>query len=91
MAEIELTLSEADLDALAERIAARLVDQSSGGRKPEPLISEPEAAARFGVEPHVLRDARKRGEVEYHKVGKFVRYDPGQLAAWKERTRRRSK
>lgn len=54
---------------------------------PAPMLSEPEAAALFGVDPHVLRDARKRGELECYRIGKFVRYDRAQLDAWKLRVK----
>ena len=40
---------------------------------------EAEAAALLGVERHVLRDARLRGEIEASRVGKRIVYTPEQL------------
>lgn len=36
--------------------------------------TEPEAAALIGVEPHVLRDCRLRGEIAGRLVGKRIVY-----------------
>jgi len=41
--------------------------------------TEAEAAALLGVERHVLRDARQRGELEASKVGRRIIYTPNQL------------
>ena len=42
-------------------------------------FTEAEAAALIGVERHVLRDARRRGEIEASKVGKRIVYTPDKL------------
>ena len=48
---------------------------------------EAEAAELLGVERHVLRDARLRGEIEAAKVGKRVVYTPMQLREYLGRQR----
>ena len=83
--EIEARLSDADRQDIAQRVAAILLPllQSTRAEPSENLISEQRAAAELGVGPHVLRDARKRKEIDYHRVGRFVRYSREQLAAFK--------
>lgn len=58
---------------------------------PEPRMAytEAEAGGLFGVGPHVLRDARIRGEIDYYKIGKRVMYRPADLAAWLDKNRNR--
>ena len=46
--------------------------------------SEPEAASLLGCRPHVLRDARLRGEIRSTKVGKRIGYTRQQLDAYLE-------
>jgi hypothetical protein len=90
MAEISIKLSDEDVGRIAERVAALLAPHlQSGGQGPpaDALLPEPAAAAILGVEPHVLRDARKRHEIDFHRVGKFVRYSREQIDAYKHRTR----
>jgi hypothetical protein len=41
--------------------------------------SEPEAAAALGVKPHVLRDARLRGEILPTKCGGRIAYERSEL------------
>lgn len=41
--------------------------------------TEAEAAALMGVERHVLRDARLRGEIEGSRVGKQTVYTPDEI------------
>ena len=42
-------------------------------------FTEPEAAALLGVKPYVLRDCRRRGEIEGAKVGSKVVYTRADL------------
>jgi hypothetical protein len=86
--EFEARLSEADKREIAASVAAIVLEKLNGRADPLPadaLISEPEAAAHLGVEAHVLRDARGRREIQYHRIGKFVRYDRAQIEAYKQR------
>ena len=61
-----------------------------GGRPPLFFFFDGEAADLFGVEKHVLRDARNRNELDFYRIGKFVRYDLKQLEKWKEQNRNRA-
>ena len=47
--------------------------------------TEPEAAALLGVRPHVLRDCRRRGEIEGAKVGSKIVYTRDDLLEFLER------
>lgn len=48
-------------------------------------LTEREAAELLGVEPHVLRDARKRGEINFHRFGRSVRYTYDQVEDYARR------
>jgi hypothetical protein len=47
--------------------------------------SEPEASALLGVKPHVLRDARLRGEISATRVGGRLAYTRDDLCSYLER------
>lgn len=46
--------------------------------------SEPEAASLLGVKPHVLRDARIRGEIFATRVGGRLAYTRNELMSYLE-------
>lgn len=46
---------------------------------------EPEAAVLLGVKPHVLRDCRRRGELQGAKVGSKIVYTRADLLEFLER------
>lgn len=47
------------------------------------LITEEEQARRWGIAPKTLANKRWRGDgPPYIKLGRLVRYDPQQTAAW---------
>jgi Helix-turn-helix domain len=48
-------------------------------------FTEPEAAVLLGVKPHVLRDCRRRGELQGAKVGSRIVYTRADLLAFLER------
>lgn len=48
-------------------------------------FTEPEAAALLGVKAHVLRDCRRRGEIEGTKVGSKIVYARDELKKFLER------
>lgn len=48
---------------------------------------EPEAAALLGVAPHVLRDARRRGEIHARLCGKRYLYPRAELLRYLSDTR----
>ncbi len=66
------------LDAAVERALERvgLFDAKLGDRLG---FIEPEAASLLGVEQHVLRDCRLRGEIHARKVGKRYVYGRDEL------------
>jgi len=47
--------------------------------------TEPEAAALLGVKPYVLRDCRRRGELDGAKVGSKIVYTRAELLGFLER------
>jgi len=79
---MKITLDQADLRPLIEQTVeatlARLNEREAqlGGRLG---YGEAEAARLVGVAPHVLRDARLRGEVRASKIGKRVVYPRAEL------------
>jgi hypothetical protein len=48
-------------------------------------FTEPEAAVLLGVKPHVLRDCRRRGELQGAKVGSRIVYTQADLLEFLER------
>ena len=89
-----MRLEQEEIDQLAAAVAQRvLAALRQGGSLAAPastadvpaMLSEPEAAARYGVATHVLRYARQRGELHFLRVGKCVRYEPAQLEEWNRR------
>ncbi len=52
--------------------------------------TEPEAAVLLGVKPHVLRDCRRRGELQGAKVGSRIVYTRGDLLEFLERRKENS-
>ena len=48
-------------------------------------FTEPEAAALLGVKSYVLRDCRRRGEIEGAKVGSKIVYTRADLLAFLDR------
>jgi hypothetical protein len=48
-------------------------------------FTEPEAAALLGVKPYVLRDCRRRGELQGAKVGSKIVYTRDDLVEFLDR------
>lgn len=48
-------------------------------------FTEPEAAVLLGVKPHVLRDCRRRGELQGSKVGSKIVYTRADLLGFLEK------
>jgi excisionase family DNA binding protein len=44
-----------------------------------PLIGIDEAAARLGVTPRFIRRLVDERRIPFHKIGKFVRFDPADV------------
>lgn len=82
---MKLSFDAVDLDPVVRAVVAEVLaqhdatDAKLGNRLAFP---EPEAAALLGIAPHVLRDARRRGEVMAKRVGKRFLYSREGLARW---------
>ena len=79
---MKLSFDEADLRPVIQQIvAATLVQiQSDEAKLGDRLAyTEPQAAAILGIRPHVLRDARLRGEISGSRVGKRILYERDEL------------
>jgi hypothetical protein len=48
-------------------------------------FTEPEAAVLLGIKPHVLRDCRRRGELQGAKVGSKIVYTRADLLTFLDR------
>lgn len=70
------------LRPLIERVVGTVLDRLEAQREAigeRMAYSEAEAAALLGVQRHVLRDARLRGELSGSRVGKGIRYERDEL------------
>ena len=79
---MNISLNESDLQPLVEAVVALTLNKLEDERQrigDKLAYSEPEAAALLSVKPHVLRDARLRGEIEGFKLGKGMRYARDEL------------
>jgi excisionase family DNA binding protein len=79
---VHLHLDTDDLDKLAELVAEKLAAKMQPQTGADKLLTESEAAQLLRVQPHTLRDARRREVLEFHRVGRFVRYSREQLDSW---------
>lgn len=79
---MKLSFDEADLRPVIEKIVSATLlqlqaeDAKLGGKI---AFTEPEAAAILSIRPHVLRDARLRGEISGSRVGKRILYEREEL------------
>ena len=82
MSGFQINLDDEVLAPLVARITKQVVEQLDetrakfGGRLGYTL---PEAAAMIGVKPHVLRDARARGEIRGRLIGKRLIFSRDEL------------
>ena len=91
MADVDL---DGLLDALAERVAAKLADRwpAAPPRPPideEPLMDGRAVAKRTRIAVETLEAMRARGDgPPFIKIGRLVRYKPAAVEAWlAEKTR----
>lgn len=93
MATVELSLSEADLEALAERVAAKLADRlkpaSNTNGSTKELWSEKETATVIGVSVYSLQRWRRDGLIAAASDRRPVRYSRADIDAIKEFLRTR--
>ena len=77
-----ILFDDAVLRPLIERVVGAVLDRLESQREAigeRIAYSEAEAAALLGVQRHVLRDARLRGELSGSRVGKGIRYEREEL------------
>lgn len=85
---MHLTLSPDDLRSFIEPLAAEIVRQIASHQpqpvatEPELLVSPPRAAKMLDVCEKTLWSMADRGEIPRVLIGRAVRYDPRDLAAW---------
>jgi hypothetical protein len=83
---LKLTLDTAALRPLIVEVVRETLAQAEADRATVagPLCySEEEAARLLGIEPHVLRDERRRGRIQASQIAcRRVRYLPADLAAY---------
>lgn len=74
---MKLQLDESDLRPLVRAVVAEVLQQTRDDQaKMNGRLgyTEPDAAALLGIQPHVLRDCRRRGEITGRLVGKRIVY-----------------
>ena len=79
---MKLSFDEADLRPVIQQIVvATLIQIQSDEAKfgDRMAYTEPQAAAILSIKPHVLRDARLRGEISGSRVGKRILYERDEL------------
>ena len=72
-----IQFNQDDLRPLVHLAVAEALDRMEEERaklKGRLALTEPEAAVLLGVKPHVLRDCRRRGELQGAKVGSKIVY-----------------
>ena len=87
---MNVTFDQSDLRPLIELVVATTLERLEADRQKAGkrlAYSEPEAAALLGVRPHVLRDARLRGELAGSRVGKRILYEHGELLRFLQKRR----
>jgi predicted DNA-binding transcriptional regulator AlpA len=80
-------VAEFDADALVEAVAARvadLVDERAAARLR--LVETAQAAEVLGVPESWLATRARNGEAPCRRLGKYVRFDLGELRAWIDAT-----
>jgi Helix-turn-helix domain len=80
---MQITLSPDDLEPLVERVVERVLARIESQREAignKLAFDEAEAAGLLGLEPHVLRDERRRGRIVASRiVGRRIRYERASL------------
>jgi hypothetical protein len=85
---MELLFDADDLRPLVRLVVAEALDRLERDRAKfdgRLAFSEAEAAALLGVKPYVLRDCRRRGELERSKIGSKIMYTRADLLEFLER------
>jgi hypothetical protein len=85
---MKVIFEETDMRPLVERVVAETIERIESHREQldgRLAFPEAEAASLLGVERHVLRDARLRGELQGARVGKRIVYSRQQLLSFLNR------
>lgn len=72
------------IDSAVSKAVAATLDINPKLPKNRLAYSEPESASLLGVQPHVLRDARLRGEIIATRVGGRLAYTRDDLLSYLE-------
>jgi hypothetical protein len=86
---MHIAFDPGDLRPLIEHVVSETIERLESERAKlngRLGYSEPEAAALLGVERHVLRDARLRGEIAARKIGKRIIYERDELIRFLRKT-----
>jgi hypothetical protein len=86
---MNLQLDSDDLRPLVEAVLEVALEKLETDRAQFDRLaySEVEAAELIGVRPHVLRDCRRRGEIEGVRVGKRIQYARDELLNFLDRNK----
>ena len=79
---MKVKFDESDLQPLVELIVHTAIERLTEEREQvagKLAYTEPEAAALLSIRPHVLRDARLRGEINACRLGRRVLYPRDEL------------
>ncbi len=85
---LKIQFDENDLRPVVRLAVAEALDRMEEERAKlngRLAFTEPEAAVLLGVKPHVLRDCRRRGELQGAKVGSRIVYTRADLLEFLER------
>jgi len=80
---MNIHLTHDELTPIIRQVVAELYDRF-GSDTDRIAYKEAEAAAMFGVESHVLKHARLRGEIQGAKVGRGWQFTRAELLRWFE-------
>ena len=87
---MKFELEPAELRPIVELVVSEVMERVEADRARldgRLAFTEQQAAALIGVQPHVLGDARRRGEIVGSRVGKRILYERAQLLAFLQRNR----
>ncbi len=85
---LRIQFDREDLQPLVHLAVAEALDRLEADRAKlsgRLAFTEPKAAVLVGVKPHVLRDCRRRGELQGAKVGSKIVYTRADLLEFLER------
>jgi hypothetical protein len=74
----------ADLDRLADLLASRLADRLAEQSPPDALLDAKAAGLLLNVPASWLLQEARAERVPHVRLGRYVRFDRDELAAWRE-------